>query len=68
MKPVPEIRSNFRSFMTASKRTMLRRALLVIQIILLLPIGWFLHHVFMPRGFHQQDGGSAAAEALQRAI
>ncbi|MEY3897895.1 MAG: hypothetical protein RLZZ214_3416 [Verrucomicrobiota bacterium] len=37
--------------MTASKRTMLRRALLVIQIILLLPTGWFLHHVFMPRNF-----------------
>lgn len=45
--------------MTAPHRTMLRRMLLVIQIILLVPIGWFLHHVFMPRNF-----SSKTAEVL----
>lgn len=37
--------------MTLSKRIILRRALLVIQILLLLPIGWFMVHVLLPRGF-----------------
>ena len=37
--------------MTISKRALLRRSLLVIQILLLIPIGWFMIHVFMPRGY-----------------
>ncbi len=37
--------------MTFSKRTILRRSLLVIQILLLIPIGWFIYHVLLPRGF-----------------
>lgn len=45
--------------MTFSKRTTLRRALLIIQILLLLPIGWFIYHVLMPRGY-----SSKKAEAL----
>ena len=32
-------------------RTALRRALLIIQLILFIPIGWFIFHVLMPRGF-----------------
>lgn len=45
--------------MSLPKRIILRRALLVIQILLLLPIGWFIYHVFMPRGY-----SSKTAEAL----
>ncbi len=37
--------------MTLSKRVILRRALLVIQILFLLPILWFIYHLVMPRGF-----------------
>lgn len=42
-----------------TKRTILRRALLVIQLALLLPIIWFLYHLLMPRNFF-----SKAAEVL----
>lgn len=45
--------------MTASTRLILRRTFLVIQILLLLPIGWFLYHLMMPRGF-----SSKTAEVL----
>ncbi len=45
--------------MTVSKRTIFRRSLLVIQILLLIPIGWFIWHVIMPRGF-----ASKVAEVL----
>jgi len=37
--------------MTVKTRKILRLSLLTIQILLLIPIGWFLLHVFMPRGF-----------------
>jgi dienelactone hydrolase len=37
--------------MISSKRSILRRVLLVTQIILLLPIAWFLYHLLMPRHF-----------------
>lgn len=37
--------------MSVSKRTIFRYTLLVIQILLLIPIGWFIYHVMMPRGF-----------------
>jgi len=37
--------------MTAATRAIFRRILLVIQILLLIPIGWFMVHVLMPRGF-----------------
>lgn len=37
--------------MNISKTVILKRALLVIQIVLLLPILWFMHHVFIPRMF-----------------
>ncbi len=37
--------------MTFQKRTILRHTLLVIQILLLIPIGWFIYHVLLPRGF-----------------
>lgn len=50
--------------MTSSLRTILRRSLLVIQILLLIPIGWFMFHVFMPRVFM----GSKAAEILPLAL
>lgn len=49
--------------MTVSKRVILRRVLLVIQIILLLPIGWFLYHLMMPRNF-----SSKKAEVLPLAL
>ena len=37
--------------MTPSHRVWLRRSLLALQILLLIPIGWFMIHVFMPRGY-----------------
>lgn len=37
--------------MTPKFRTIVRRTLLVVQLLLLLPIGWFLWHLMMPRGF-----------------
>ena len=37
--------------MTSTTRTIIRRTILVIQILVLLPIGWFLYHLMMPRGF-----------------
>lgn len=37
--------------MTASHRVLFRRSLLVIQILLLVPIGWFIYHLLLPRGF-----------------
>lgn len=37
--------------MTFNKRIIFRRTLLVIQILMLIPIGWFIYHVVMPRGF-----------------
>ena len=37
--------------MSAKTRKILRLALLSLQILLLLPIGWFIFHVMMPRGF-----------------
>lgn len=37
--------------MTILSRVILRRSLLVLQILLLIPIGWFIWHVLMPRGF-----------------
>ena len=37
--------------MNASLRAIFRRSLLVIQILLLLPLGWFIYHLLMPRGF-----------------
>jgi pimeloyl-ACP methyl ester carboxylesterase len=49
--------------MTLFKRVILRRVLLVIQIILLLPIGWFLYHLLMPRNF-----SSKKAEVLPLAL
>ncbi len=49
--------------MTLSKRVILRRTLLVIQMALLLPIGWFLYHLLMPRNFF-----SKAAEILPLAL
>lgn len=45
--------------MTSKVKTIVRRALLVIQILLLLPIGWFLWHLVMPRDF-----ASKTAEVL----
>jgi hypothetical protein len=45
--------------MTPATRTVIRRVLLGTQIVLLLPIGWFLYHLMMPRGFH-----STTAEIL----
>ena len=45
--------------MTPAIRMILRRALLGIQIVFLLPIGWFLYHLMMPRGF-----SSTTAETL----
>ena len=41
--------------MTFQQKTIIRRILLVIQIILLLPIGWFLYHMFMPRHFSSKE-------------
>lgn len=40
--------------MKISKRALLRRVLTVIQILLLIPIGWFIWHVLMPRGFSSE--------------
>lgn len=37
--------------MTPKAKTTIRRTLLVVQILLLLPIGWFLHHLLMPRSY-----------------
>jgi hypothetical protein len=37
--------------MSFSKRVFLKRALLFIQILFLLPILWFIHHLVAPRGF-----------------
>ena len=37
--------------MSASKWRWLRRVLLAIQLLLLLPIGWFIYHLLMPRGY-----------------
>ena len=37
--------------MTVSKQVILRRALLVIQLVLLVPILWFLYHLMMPRNY-----------------
>lgn len=37
--------------MTVSKRILLRRTLLVVQLLLLIPIGWFLYHLLAPRNF-----------------
>lgn len=37
--------------MSASKRTILFRVFTILQIVLLLPIGWFVYHTFMPRVF-----------------
>ena len=37
--------------MTVSKKVILRRTLLVIQLVLLVPIVWFLWHLLMPRGY-----------------
>lgn len=45
--------------MTPSKRMILRRVLLGIQIVMLAPIGWFLYHMFMPRNY-----SSKTAEVL----
>ena len=45
--------------MTLAKKVIFRRALLVIQLLLLVPIGWFLYHLFMPRNYT-----SATAEVL----
>ena len=45
--------------MTLSKRAILRYTLLAIQVLLLLPIGWFMVHLLLPRGF-----SSKAAEVL----
>jgi len=41
--------------MTASKRTLLRRIFLVIQVLLLLPILWFMYHLLMPRNFFSKS-------------
>ena len=49
--------------MILSKRVILRRALLVIQLVLLIPIGWFLYHLMMPRNF-----SSKVAEVLPLAL
>jgi len=40
--------------MTTSKRVILRRALLIGQLLLLIPIGWFIHHLMSPRNFSSQ--------------
>ena len=45
--------------MTVSKKAILRRSLLVIQLVLLAPILWFLYHLMMPRNY-----ASAKAEVL----
>lgn len=45
--------------MTVSIRPLLRYSLLVLQIVLLIPIGWFMGHVLMPRGY-----SSKIAESL----
>lgn len=45
--------------MTATKWKLLRRSLLVIQLLLLLPIGWFIWHLLAPRGY-----ASKTAEVL----
>jgi len=45
--------------MTLSKRAIFRRALLVLQLVLLIPIGWFAGHVFLPRWY-----ASKTAEVL----
>ena len=37
--------------MTVSKKVILRRILLVIQLVLLAPILWFLYHLMMPRNY-----------------
>ena len=37
--------------MTVLKKVILRRTLLVIQLVLLVPIVWFLWHLLMPRGY-----------------
>ncbi len=37
--------------MTTLTRAILRRTLLAVQILLLIPIGWFMFHVMMPRAF-----------------
>ncbi|MFT3991480.1 MAG: hypothetical protein QM680_08710 [Luteolibacter sp.] len=37
--------------MKLPSRAFWRRALLVVQLLLLIPIGWFVCHVFLPRGF-----------------
>ena len=49
--------------MISSKRVILYRALLVVQLMLLLPIGWFLYHLLMPRNFF-----SKAAEVMPLAL
>lgn len=49
--------------MTPFHRMLLRRTLLVVQLVLLIPIGWFMTHVFMPRGYT-----SATAEPLPLAL
>ena len=45
--------------MTPARHVILKRALLVTQLVLLIPIGWFIHHVLFPRTF-----GSKTAEVL----
>lgn len=45
--------------MTAKTKTILRRAALIIQLLLLIPVGWFLWHLLVPRHF-----SSSTAEKL----
>lgn len=44
--------------MTHPIRVILRRTFLIGQIVLLLPIGWFMYHVFMPRNFSSKTAES----------
>lgn len=49
--------------MSARTGSLIRRLLTILQILLLIPIGWFLYHTFMPRNFT-----SGNAEKLSLAL
>jgi len=49
--------------MTVSIRKIFRYTLLAVQIMLVIPIGWFAHHMFMPRAYT-----SKSAEVLPLAL